>query len=52
MEVGSLVRHINLDEIFVVIDKPILEGFRRYALIADHRGIRRIDAGFLEVICK
>ena len=51
MEVGDLVRHINLDEIFVVVDKPVLEGFRRYALVADHRGTRRIDAGFLEVIC-
>ena len=50
MKVGDLVRHINLDEIFMVVDKPVLEGFRRYALVADHRGIRRIEAGFLEVI--
>ena len=50
MEVGDLVRHINLDEIFVVVDKPVREGIRRRVSVADHRGIRRIDVGFLEVL--
>ena len=52
MKVGDLVRHINLDEIFVIVEEPVREGIRRRVSVADHRGIRRIDAGFLEVICK
>jgi hypothetical protein len=50
MKVGDLVRHINLDEIFVVVEVPERKGFRRRVSVADRRGIRRIDAGFLEVI--
>ena len=59
MQIGDLVRHINLDEIFVVVDKPAIpqrkhsRQKRRVKVrvsVADHRGVRSIDVGFLEVI--
>ena len=50
MKVGDLVRHINLNEIFVVVDKPVKVGLYRRVSVADHRGVRKVDVGFLEVI--
>ena len=55
MKVGDLVRHINLDEIFVVVVNPAREchkllGDTIRVSVTDHRGTRRIDVGFLEVI--
>ena len=50
MKVGDLVRHVNLDEIFVVVKEPVREGTHARVSVADSRGTRRIDAGFLEVI--
>ena len=53
MKVGDLVRHVNLDEIFVVVEEPVREGTHLLwtrVSVADSRGTRRIDAGFLEVI--
>jgi hypothetical protein len=50
VKVGDLVRHINLDEIFVVVEEPVRKTICPRVSVADSRGIRRIDAGFLEVI--
>tara|TARA_B110000211_G_C13604071_1_gene346000 strand:- start:139 stop:312 length:174 start_codon:yes stop_codon:yes gene_type:complete len=53
VKVGDLVRHVNLDEIFVVVEEPVREGTHLLwtrVSVADSRGTRRIDAGFLEVI--
>jgi len=53
MKIGDLVRHRNNKEIFVVMGKTIRKGKIRNTNViklADHRGHRAVDEGFLEVI--
>ena len=53
MKVGDLVQHVNNKEIFVVVGKSVRKGTIRNTDIVhllDHRGVRKVDVDFLEVI--
>jgi len=55
VKVGDLVRNRNNKEIFVVVGKTIRKGKitnTNVFKLADHRGHRAVDEGFLEVICE
>ena len=53
MKIGDLVQHVNNKEIFVVVGKSVRKGTIRNTDIVhllDHRGVRKVDVDFLEVI--